>query len=245
MILLAGGTKDSRIIAERLLRDKHKIIVTTATEYGGQLISHLDLEVKVAKLDLEGLEKLANDMNISRIVDATHPYAIEISNNLLDLSTILGVPYYRYERSMLEYKKENSFYDLEELINFLEGVRGNILLTLGSNNIHRFKDLKNKKSIYIRVLPTEYAIKKCEDSGFRPSQIIGLQGPFTTAFNEAIYGNYDIKYVVTKESGAAGGELEKVEAAKNLGLRVAVLKRPAVRYRNLYNEIDDLIGAIK
>jgi precorrin-6A/cobalt-precorrin-6A reductase len=245
LILLAGGTKDSRIIAERLLRDKHKIIVTTATEYGGQLISHLDLEVKVAKLDLEGLEKLANEMNISRIVDATHPYAIEISNNLLELSTMLGVPYYRYERSMLEYKKENSFYDLEELINFLEGVRGNILLTLGSNNIHRFKDLKNKKSIYIRVLPTEYAIKKCEDAGFRPSQIIGLQGPFTTAFNEAVYENYDIKYLVTKESGAAGGELEKVEAAKNLGLRVAVLKRPAVRYRNLYNEIDDLIGAIK
>lgn len=245
MILLAGGTKDSRIIAEKLLIDKHKIIVTTATEYGGQLISHLDLEVRVAKLDLEGLENLANEMGVSCIVDATHPYAIEISNNLLKLSTILGVPYYRYERSMLEYKKENSFYSLEKLINFLEGVNGNILLTLGSNNIHLFKELKNKKSIYIRVLPTEYAIKKCEDAGFRPSQILGLQGPFNTTFNEAIYRNYDIKYVVTKESGATGGELEKVEAALNLGVKVVVLKRPVVQYRNLYNEIDDLIGAIK
>lgn len=245
MILLAGGTKDSRIIAEKLLRDNHKIIVTTATEYGGQLISHLDLEVKVAKLDLEGLKDLAKEMNVSWIVDATHPYAIEISNNLLKLSTILGVPYYRYERSMLEYKKENSFYSLDELINFLEEARGNILLTLGSNNIHRFKELKNKKSIYVRILPTEYAIKKCEDAGFRPSQILGLQGPFNTTFNEAIYSNYDIKYVVTKESGATGGELEKVEAAANLGVRVVVLKRPVVHYRNLYNEIDDLIGAIK
>lgn len=245
MILLAGGTKDSRLIAEKLLKDNHKIIVTTATEYGRQLISNLDLEVRVAKLDLEGLEKLASDMNISKIVDATHPYAIEISNNLLKLSIIIGVPYYRYERSMIEYEKENGFYDLQELINFLEGVRGNILLTLGSNNIHRFKDLKNKKSIYIRILPTEYAIKKCEDAGFRPSQILGLQGPFSTAFNEAIYKNYDIEYVVTKESGATGGELEKVEAAKNLGVKVVVLKRPVVQYRNLYNEIDDLIGAIK
>ena len=245
MILLAGGTKDSRIIAEKLLRDNHKIIVTTATEYGGQLISHLDLEVRVAKLDVEGLKDLAKEMNVSRIVDATHPYAIEISNNLLKLSTILGVPYYRYERSMLEYKKENSFYSLDELIKFLEEARGNILLTLGSNNIHRFKELKNKKSIYVRILPTEYAIKKCEDAGFRPSQILGLQGPFNTTFNEAIYSNYDIKYVVTKESGATGGELEKVEAAANLGVRVVVLKRPVVHYRNLYNEIDDLIGAIK
>ncbi len=101
MILLAGGTKDSRIIAEKLLGDNHKVIVTTATEYGGQLISNLDLEVRVAKLDLEGLENLANEMGVSQIVDATHPYAIEISNNLLKLSTILAVPYYRYERSML------------------------------------------------------------------------------------------------------------------------------------------------
>ena len=245
MILLAGGTKDSRIIAEKLLKDKHRVIVTTATEYGGKLISHLDLEVRVTRLDLEGLENLANEMNVSQIVDATHPYAIEISENLLKLSEIMGLPYYRYERSMLKYKKENSFYDLEELINFLEEVKGNILLTLGSNNIHRFKDLKNKKSIYIRVLPTEYALKKCEDAGFRPSQILGLQGPFNTIFNEAIYVNYDIKYVVTKESGATGGELEKVEAAKNLGVNVVVLKRPVVQYRNLYNEIDDLIGAIK
>lgn len=245
MILLAGGTKDSRIIAEKLLKNKHKIIVTTATEYGGQLISNLDLDVRVAKLDIKGLENLANEVGISQIVDATHPYAIEISKNLLKLSTILGIPYYRYERNMLEYEKENSFYELEELVNFLEKVKGNILLTLGSNNIHRFKDLKNKNSVYVRVLPTEYAIKKCEGAGFKPYQILGLQGPFTKIFNEAIYLNYDIEYVVTKESGATGGELEKVEAAKNLGIGVVVLKRPVIQYRNLYNEVDDLIGAIK
>jgi len=245
LILLAGGTKDSRIIADKLLKNNHKVVVTTATEYGGQLISHLDLEVRVAKLDLKGLENLANEMKISQILDATHPYAIEISNNLLELSIIMNVPYYRYERSMLEYKKENSFYKLEELIDFLEKVKGNILLTLGSNNINRFKDLKNKKSIYIRALPTEYAIKKCENAGFRPSQILGLQGPFSKEFNEAIYKNYNIEYVVTKESGATGGELEKVEAAENLDVKVVVLKRPIVQYRNLYNDIDDLIGAIK
>ena len=131
MILLAGGTKDSRIIAEELLKYNHKITVTTATEYGGQLISNLDLEVKVAKLDLVGLENLAKEINVSQIIDATHPYAIEISKNLLKLSTIMDVPYYRYERSMLEYKKENSFYNLEELISFLEGVKGNILLLNG------------------------------------------------------------------------------------------------------------------
>lgn len=245
MILLAGGTKDSRIIADKLLKNNHKVVVTTATEYGGQLISHLDLEVRVAKLDLKGLKNLVDEMNISCIVDATHPYAIEISNNLLELSTIMNIPYYRYERNMLEYKKENSFYDLETLINFLKEVKGNILLTLGSNNIDKFKNLKNKNFIYIRILPTEYAIKKCENAGFRPSQILGLQGPFSKEFNEAIYKNYNIEYVVTKESGATGGELEKIEAAENLGVKVVVLKRPIVQYKNLYNNIDDLIGAIK
>ena len=245
MILLAGGTKDSRIIAEKLLEQNHNVLVTTATEYGKQLISNLDLEVKVGKLNLEELRELVKIKKITMIIDGTHPYAIEISKNLLYLSRIIDIPYYRYERSMIKYDKENSFYDLEELTRFIESIKGKILLTLGSNNINKFKDLKNKKNLYIRVLPTKYAIEKCELAGFIPSQIIGLQGPFSEEFNMAIYKNYDIKYVVTKESGETGGEIEKVEGAKKLGIKVIVLKRPKVEYINMFNDIDRLIEGIK
>lgn len=247
MILLAGGTKDSRLIAERLIevykenKIDEKILVTTATEYGKQLISHLDLEVKVGKLNLEDFKNLVKEKGITKIIDATHPYAIEISKNLLQLSDITEISYYRYERDMLNYEKNNQFYEINDIISFLEGKEENILITLGSNNIDKFSNMTNKKNIYGRVLPTAYAIKKCEDAGFKPSQIIGLQGPFSTEFNEAIYKNYNIKYVVTKESGNTGGELEKVEAARNLGVEVVVLKRPKIQYRNLYSNIEKLI----
>lgn len=245
MILLAGGTKDSRVIAEKLLEKNYKVLVTTATEYGGQLISNLDVEIKVGKLDLDELEDLIKRKKITMIVDATHPYAIVISKNLINLSKILGVKYYRYERAMLEYEKKNSFYELDKLITFLENVKGNILLTLGSNNIKKFEGLKNKNSIFVRILPTEYAIKKCEMAGFRPSQIIGLQGPFSEEFNIAIYKNYNIKYIVTKESGSTGGEIEKVEGAKKLGIEVVVLKRPKIEYPNLFENIDSLVEEIQ
>ena len=241
MILLAGGTKDSRLIAEKLLEKNCRILVTTATEYGAQLISNLDLEVKVGKLGLEELESLLKKQKITKVVDGTHPYAIEISKNLMEVSKRLGLPYYRYERSMIEYKKDYEFYTLDSLIKYIEKLDGNILLTLGSNNIHKFQEIKNKKNLYIRILPTDYAIKKCELAGFRPSQIIGLQGPFSEEFNMAIYKNYSIEYVVTKESGKTGGEYEKVKAASNLGVEVVVLKRPKIEYLCVDTEINKLV----
>jgi len=244
MILLAGGTKDSRVIAEKLLKKGFKVLVTTATEYGKELISNLDVEVRVARLDLDGLRELAIEKGVTKIVDGTHPYAIEISKNLMSLSKVLKIPYYRYERSMIEYRKDHGFYTLDPLIDYIEKLDGNIFLTLGSNNIHRFEKIKNKKNIYIRVLPTEYAIKKCEKAGFRPSQIIGLQGPFSEEFNIATYKNYNIKCVVTKESGKTGGELEKVEGANKLGIEVVVLKRPKIEYTNLFRDIDLMIDSI-
>ena len=90
--------------------------------------------------------------------------------------------------------------------------------------------MKNLENIYFRVLPVKESIDKMEKAGIQAKNIIGLQGPFSKEFNKALYENYKIRYVVTKESGKTGGELEKIEAALETKVVPVVLKRPKIEY---------------
>ncbi len=136
---------------------------------------------------------------------------------ILPVKISTGKKYFRFERKNLE-NDCISFDKTDELIKYLETLKGNILITLGTNNIHEFKNLKNIENMYFRILPVKISIEKAENIGIKAKNIIGLQGPFSKEFNTAIYKNYEIKYVVTKESGDTGGELEKLQAAYETGV---------------------------
>ncbi|NTW73188.1 MAG: precorrin-6A/cobalt-precorrin-6A reductase, partial [Eubacteriaceae bacterium] len=73
---------------------------------------------------------------------------------------------------------------------------------------------------------TSSVLKKCEDLGFSPGNILALQGPFSEELNQAMYQEYQIKYMVTKDSGSIGGVREKILPALKMGIQVLILKRP-------------------
>ena len=124
----------------------------------------------------------------------------------------------------------------------MKGINGkNILSTLGSNNLGDIKEMGENNNLYVRILPTTDSIKKAEDLGYLPSRIIAVQGPIDKVLNKAMLESYKIDYLITKESGATGGEQEKVEACRENGTTVLVVKRPFVDYGTVYNEIDDLM----
>ena len=78
----------------------------------------------------------------------------------------------------------------------------------------------------IRVLPTSNVLAECEKLGFVQNQIIAMQGPFSTALNSSIYEDYNIKHMVTKDSGVQGRVEAKVVSAIERGIHVVVIKRP-------------------
>lgn len=246
MTFVFSGTKDGRIIIQELLKMGHNVIASTATEYGGQLIEHNpNLEVISKKLDKQDMIDTMRKNNIKLVIDATHPYAAEVSKNAIESSSYLDIPYLRYERKTTIINNVIKFSNYNELVNWLKDKEGNILLTIGSNNLDIFSNELDINKLYVRVLPTTNVIKKCENLGFKPKQIIGLQGPFSKQFNEIIYKNYDIKYMVTKDSGKVGGTIEKIEAAEESGVKVLMLDRPHIEYPVVFNEIDDLIIKVK
>ena len=112
---------------------------------------------------------------------------------------------------------------------------------MGSNNLGEIKEMSEKNNLYVRILPTTASIQKAEELGYLPSKIIAIQGPVDKIMNVATLKSYKIDYLITKESGATGGEAEKVEACKECGVTVLVLKRPFVPYKNIFNDVDELV----
>lgn len=246
MIWVIGGTKDSRDFLEKIVKSTTDIIVTTATEYGGKLLENLPVKTLCKKLTYSMMVDFVKENSIDKIVDLSHPYAMEVSQNAIEVSKELQIEYFRFEREEISFlpQKYIEFDNIESLVEYLEGVEGNILVTLGSNNIPHFSKLKNLGNFYFRILPKWDMVKKCEDVGVLPKNIIAMQGPFSKNMNKAMIEQYDIKYLVTKQAGDTGGEREKIEAADEMGIDVVFLTRPKVEYPSCYSDIDKLFKRV-
>ena len=240
MIYVFSGTSDGKKVIDKIVNE-NVISCFNATIYGSDLYEfHNNLKVYTEKLDYSEIESLVKNEKPEMIIDCTHPYAENISKILIDISNNEDVLYLRYERPNDEL--DIQLYDsYSEIVNRLNKSHGNILLTTGSNNLDKFTELIENKRIFARVLPTEGVIEKCYNLGLKCKNIIAIQGPFSRSMNMAMYEDYNIKYIVTKSSGKAGGYKEKVETALKLGIEVLVLKRPDIKYPNKYNNINELI----
>ena len=245
MIWVIGGTKDSRDFIESF-PFKEKLVVTTATEYGGKLLENIeDIKVFCKRLDLEGMNKFIVENNIEKIVDLSHPYAEEVSRNAIECSRVKEIDYIRFEReNLVSEDGVIEFSELEFMIKYLESLEGNILVTLGSNNLHKFQNIKNKSNIYFRILPKWEMIKKAEDLGVLPKNIVAMQGPFSKELNVAMMRQLNIKYIVSKKGGNTGGEREKIDSAKEIGAISIMLSRPNVEYPVVFSHIEKLIKYI-
>ncbi|MTI46555.1 MAG: cobalt-precorrin-6A reductase [Firmicutes bacterium] len=249
MILVLSGTKDGRDIVELLLTKGHRVIATTATEYGGKLYnSHNNLKVISQKLNHMEMKELIISNGINLVIDATHPYAQEVSKNIIEAVKLINIPYFRYERKDAIFEDVIVCPSFTEAAQWLKNKKGNVLLTIGSNHLEVFTSEVNLKRLYARVLPTVKVMEKCEDLGLLPRQIIAIQGPFSKEFNKVIYNKYDIKYMVTKDSGDIGGTREKILVAQELGIEVLLVERPKLeygKYGKVIDEINKLIEEIE
>ncbi|MDW7669116.1 MAG: precorrin-6A/cobalt-precorrin-6A reductase, partial [Bacillota bacterium] len=95
--------------------------VFTATSYGSSLIKEKDnLKTKTGPLTREEIEEVLKEIEAEKIVDATHPYAENISKNLIEVSKNLNIPYFRYERRGVNINKNSKnilFSNYKEIVN--------------------------------------------------------------------------------------------------------------------------------
>lgn len=244
MILVLGGTSDSIEICNLLNKVKADYAVSVTTTYGEELAKKCTDNVILKKLTIEDMIDYIKINNITKIIDSTHPYAVEVSTNAIKASQITNVKYIRFERESLinkiDYKDKYIVDDIDEACEIANKIGKNIFIGTGSKNLYLYKDKIKNKNLIARVLPTSEVLISCEELGFNADNIIAMKGPFSIEMNEATYKQYNIDLVITKESGKAGGFLEKIHACEHLNIPVIIIKRKEMNYPNTIGDISEL-----
>ena len=174
-------------------------------------------------------------------VDATHPYAVDATRNIRTACRTAGVEYHRLLRAQSPLPAGSMvFQSAAHVADFLVQTQGNVLLATGAKELPAFAQLAPER-LYPRVLPTLDGIAACEAAHIPHKNILALQGPFSYALNRALLEQFSIRFLVTKDGGAAGGFAEKAQAAADTGVQLIVIRRPA-ETRWTADQIDPLQG---
>ena len=243
MIIVFGGTHETHEICDFLLENDFDFILCTATEYSMNSFSKYKEHLMIKKLDSDQMTDLIHEKNIKLLIDVTHPYAAEVSQNIMKAAEKTDAEYIRFQRKQLFEDdmpgvQRAESHEEAALLALKIGTRP--FLAVGSNNAAVYIKYKEFEKIYIRVLPTSSVLKKCEDLGYRSGTIIAMQGPFSKELNKQLLIDCHCDIMITKDSGAAGGFLEKYEACRELDIPLIVVGRPEIEYKNNYDDIEDI-----
>ncbi|GET36525.1 precorrin-6x reductase [Microseira wollei NIES-4236] len=207
--------------------------------------------------------------NIVAVLDASHPYAVEVSRCAIAACTQFNIPYLRYERPCLERETRGSsdaatrgeeildpqlpitHYQLpitiqldscETLVtgNYLEKQR--VLLTVGYKYLPLFRSWQEKATLFARILPSLVSIEAALAAGFTPDRIIALRPPISADLETALWRQWEISMVVTKASGAPGGEDVKRKVAAELGVPLIIIDRPFIDYPQQTGDLSTAIA---
>ncbi len=254
-ILIFAGTTEGRKLSEYLAEAEISHTICVATEYGEIVLrQHPLVKVHQGRMNKEQIEKFLSNGQFDVVVDATHPFAKEVTCNiqaaLKEMEQVgISIPYLRLKRDGIAARENGITYfeTNEACVKALEDTEGNIFLTTGSKELSKYcVSERIKHRLYVRVLPSIESLSLCIEQGICGKQIIAMQGPFTEEMNEAIIRQYEISCLVTKESGVPGGYQEKINAAKNTGVKVFVIGCPeeseGYSFPEICRKLEDIRG---
>ena len=252
MIFVLAGTQDGREIVRLLLEQGHDVAASVVSSYGGELLAHACGQrclINDKPLDEAALKDYLQEHDIRLLVDASHPYAANVSRNAIAVCQALSIPYIRYERdlSKLDYDRITVVHSYEEAAQAAASLGKKIFLTTGSRNLDKFvhsPDLKDCE-LTARVLPTAEVIGLCESLGLDAGHIVALQGPFSMELNRELFRKYGAEVIITKNSGTIGGTDTKFAAAVELNLPIVLIDRPKLNYPCITHDYAEVLAFAK
>ena len=251
-VWILSGTSDGPVIANRLLELNFSVFVSVLTYRAGQAyIKNPKLHIITGKLNNK--DEIINFIRINQIkcvVDATHPFAVIISENLNNACKEINTPLLVFERKPLM-NKANNFKYIDNLKDINKGdvENKNILLAIGS----RFLDdtanyyMNCKANVFTRVLPTYESITKAFGSCIKNSNIAILDPSKSEEglLEKKLCDFWAIDYVLCRESGSYSQKnWESIIFGSNM--KLFLVKRPRLKnnYSYSFYQYENLIDHI-
>lgn len=276
-VLVMAGTSDARkIITDLSMAGGISVLATATTPHGVELAKSSGAkQVMEGFFDDEKLANIIKENDIELLIDATHPFASTATKNAIKASDVEGVDYIRFERpstlipdSQLIHQV-NSFEEaavvVREILNINDSFKeenpltgnvspkgkisskGKVLHLAGVNTLHHLTKVISPDLIVARVLPMVYSVRKSLELGIPYVNILAMEGTFSRRFNGILMEEFQIKVVLTKESGPSGGTMSKIQAALDLEVPVVIVMRPEIDELNgkmVFGEVELLIGEV-
>ena len=216
-ILLLGGVTEALAIARTLC--PHHIYSLAGI---GRVPTDLACQVRVGGYGgAEGLAQFARAEHISLILDATHPYAAQISANAAQAARLCNIPCWALRRPAWQPQPGDDWREVRDWAGLIEALQPfqRPLFTLGREPLQHLDEIPAGQFWTLRALDTYPGNERCE--------VIGARGPFLLADERALFERRQIDVLISKNSGSSATE-PKLEVARERGVPVLVLQRPVL-----------------
>ncbi|MDR2317294.1 MAG: cobalt-precorrin-6A reductase [Pseudomonas sp.] len=226
-ILLLGGVTEALAIARRL-GPQHVYSLAGI----GRVPQDLQCQVRVGGFGgAEGLASYLREAGITLLIDATHPYAAQISRNAASAARIAGIPCWALRRPAWQAQAGDDWREVEDWAGLIEALKPfrRPLFTLGREPLQHLDEIPPEQFWTLRALEACPGNERCE--------VIGARGPFHIEDERALFRRRRVDVLISKNSGSVATE-PKLEVARELGVPVLILKRPVLP------EVDRQFGSL-
>ena len=224
-VLLLGGTTEASQLA-RALSDAQ---VDAVFSYAGRTESPVaqPLPTRVGGFGgVAGLLVWLQAQSITHVVDATHPFAAQMSGNAVQACAAAGLPLLAFERPAWLARAGDQWQcvaDIAGAVAALPQAPARVFLAIGRQNLLPFAQCAQHHFL-LRLIDAMPGVS------LPNAQVVIARGPFTVDGDLALLQQHGITHVVAKNSGGAGAAA-KLEAARALGVLVIMISRPAILER--------------
>lgn len=235
-VLLLGGTTEASDIAGALVAAG----ITGVFSYAGRTATRRaqPLPTRVGGFGgVEGLIDYIRREQITHVIDATHPFAAQMSTNAVDACAETGTPLIAFERPAWTPQVGDDWTgvgDVNAAVKALSHEPARVFLAIGRQNLAPFA-----------AKPQHFYLLRMVDEPEVPvplpkADVIVSRGPFTAHGDEALLRSHRITHVVSKNAGG-GGARAKLDAARAVGVPVIMIERPRLPARRTTQSIEDVL----
>ena len=236
-VLLLGGTTEASALARRLAETGADAVFSYAGRTDAPLAQPLPTRVGGFGGAM-GLAEYIRAEGITHVVDATHPFAAEMSRNAIAACAETRTPLCAFERAPWTPGPGDDWRIVPEIgaaVEALPEAPARVFLAIGKQNLAAFGAQPQHHYLLRLVDPPEGALPLPD------AEAIIARGPFTEAEDLRLLMDHGILLIVAKNSGGAGARA-KLDAARTRGIPVVLIDRPYLPSRHIARDVDEVMA---